>query len=160
MAFLLNRYLGPLFGLALPAAISMQNMGWLLVFFLLGFFLYASAYAGLGAASEDEQNLGQLAWPLIMFLIVPLVMLNTLVTSPDSTLVVVLSIFPLTSPIAMLARILVSAPPFWHLALCLSLLVAAVVGMMILAAKIFRVGILMTGKRPRLQEVVRWIRVK
>ncbi|HOV93760.1 MAG TPA: ABC transporter permease [Spirochaetales bacterium] len=160
MAFLLNRYIGPLFGLALPAAISMQNMGWLLVFFLLGFFLYASAYAGLGAASEDEQNLGQLAWPLIIFLIVPLVMLNTLVTSPDSTLVVVLSIFPLTSPIVMLARILVSSPPFWQLALCLSLLVVAVVGMMILAAKIFRVGILMTGKRPKLQEVLRWIRVE
>ncbi len=160
MAFLLNRFLGPLFGLALPVAVSMQNMIWLFVFFILGFFLYSSAYAALGAASEDEQNLGQVAWPLLIFLIIPMVMLNTLVTSPDSTIVVIMSIFPLTSPIVMLSRILVSSPPAWHLMLCIGILVASVAGMMIFAGRVFRVGILMTGKRPKLKEVLRWAKVK
>jgi len=160
MAFLLKRFVGPLLGLSLPAGISTGNLVWLVGFFILAFFLYSSAYAALGAASEDEQHLGQMAWPLIMFLIVPLVMISTLVTNPDSTLVVILSLFPLTSPIVMLARVLVSSPPVWQLALCLALLVAAVAGTAILAAKIFRVGILMTGKRPKLKEVLRWVTVQ
>lgn len=160
MVFLLKRLVGPLLGLSLPVVISTDNLVWLVVFFILAFFLYSSAYAALGAASEDEQHLGQMAWPLIMFLIVPLVMISTLVTNPDSTLVVVLSIFPLTSPLVMFVRVLVSSPPVWQLVLCIALLVAAVAGTAILAAKIFRVGILMTGKRPTLKEVLRWVTVQ
>jgi ABC-2 type transport system permease protein len=160
MAFLLKRLVGPLLGLSLPVGISTDNLVWLVVFFILAFFLYASAYAALGAASEDEQHLGQMAWPLIMFLMVPLVMISALVTNPDSTLVVVLSLFPLTSPLVMFVRVLVSSPPVWQLALCIALLIAAVAGTAILAAKIFRVGILMTGKRPTLKEVLRWVTVQ
>jgi ABC-2 type transport system permease protein len=95
-----------------------------------------------------------------MFLIIPMVMLNTLVTSPDSTAVVIMSFFPLTSPIVMLSRILVASPPVWHLVLCIGILVASIVGMMVFAGKVFRVGILMTGKRPKLKEVLRWVKVK
>ncbi len=160
MVFLLKRLVGPLLGLSLPVGISTDNLVWLVVFFILAFFLYASAYAALGAASEDEQHLGQMAWPLIMFLMVPLVMISALVTNPDSTLVVVLSLFPLTSPLVMFVRVLVSSPPVWQLVLCIALLVAAVAGTAILAAKIFRVGILMTGKRPTLKEVLRWVTVQ
>lgn len=80
---------------------------------------------------------------------------------PDSTIVVIMSIFPLTSPIVMLfSRILVSSPPAWHLMLCIGILVASVAGMMIFAGRVFRVGILMTGKRPKLKEVLRWAKVK
>ena len=89
-----------------------------------------------------------------------MVMLNTLVTSPDSTAVVIMSFFPLTSPIVMLSRILVASPPVWHLVLCIGILVASIVGMMVFAGKVFRVGILMTGKRPKLKEVLRWVKVK
>jgi len=160
MAFVLNRVLGPLFGLALPAAISMRNMAWLLC------SLFSASFCILQPMRRSEQQarmnriLGQLAWPLLIFLIIPMVLLNTLVSSPDSTLVVVLSLFPLTSPIVMLSRLLVSSPPVCHIALCIALLVAAVGGMMVFAAKVFRVGILMTGKRPKFKEVLRWVRVK
>ncbi len=160
MAMLLKQFAGPLLGLAIPAGLSTANLGWLVVFFVLAFFLYASAYAALGAASEDEQHLGQMAWPLLIFLIVPMVMISTLVTNPDSTIVVALSLFPLTSPIVMLARILVTSPPLWQIALCLGILVVSVGAMALLAAKIFRVGILLTGKRVKLGEVIRWVRVK
>lgn len=151
---------GPLLGLAVPPGVTAANLVWLVVFFVLAFFLYASAYAALGAASEDEQHLGQLAWPILVFLIVPLVMIGNLVTNSESGLAVVLSLFPMTSPIVMLIRILVATPPAWQIALCLLLLVAGVAGMAFLAVKVFRVGILMTGKRPKLGEVLRWVKVR
>ena len=160
MAMVLTKLAGPLLGLTVPPGLSARNLFWLVLFFVLAFFLYASAYAALGAASEDEHNLGQIAWPLLMFLIIPLVMIGTLVTSPDSTLSVVFSLFPMTSPIVMLIRILVSPPPSWQLFLCVGLLLASVAGMALLAAKVFRVGILMTGKRAKLKEILRWIAVK
>lgn len=156
MAVLLEYAFAPLLGLTLPSAISLKNLGFLFLFFILGFFLYASAYAALGAASEDEQHLGQLAWPLIMCLVIPLVLLNTLVTAVDSLLVVILSFIPLTSPIVMFARIIVSPPPFWQIALCVALLIGAVVITARFAARIFRTGILMTGKRFTLKEVLHW----
>ncbi len=160
MAMILTKLVGPLLGLAMPPGVSPQNLFWLVLFFILAFFLYASAFAALGAASEDEQHLGQLAWPLLTFLIVPLVMISTFITHPDSTISLALSLFPMTSPIVMFVRILVSPPEAWQLALCLAILVATVAGMAWLAAKVFRVGILMTGKRPKLKEILRWIAVK
>jgi len=160
MALTLTKLVGPALGLSLPPAVSPANLGWLVLFFVLAFFLYSSAYAALGAASEDEHHLGQIAWPLLMFLVVPLVMIGAIISNPDSPIAVFLSIFPMTSPIVMLMRILVSPPPAWHIALCLVLLVASVAGMALLAAKVFRVGILMTGKRPRIREILRWVLVR
>lgn len=160
MSLILTLVVGPFFNMSMPSGLSMENMGWLVLFFVLAFFLYSSAYAAMGAASEDEQHLGQMAWPLLIFLMVPLVMISTLVSNPDSSIAVFLSIFPMTSPIVMLVRVLVSDPPAWQLGLCLAILSASVVGMAFLAAKIFRVGILMTGKRPSLKEVAKWLAVK
>jgi ABC-2 type transport system permease protein len=160
MAFLLTTVLGPMFGLVIPRGISPENLLWLVVFFILAFLLYSSAYAALGAASEDEQHLGQLAWPLLIFLIVPLVMIGSLVGNPDSSIAVGLSFFPMTSPIVMLIRILVSPPPASHIALSLAILALSVGGMALLAGKIFRVGILMTGKRARFGEILKWFFVR
>ncbi|MCX7026451.1 MAG: ABC transporter permease [Spirochaetes bacterium] len=160
MAMVLIKLAGPLFGLAVPAGLTASNLLWLVLFFVLAFFLYASAYAALGAASEDEQHLGQLAWPLLIFLMVPLVMIGSFVTNPESGISVALSLFPMTSPIVMLIRILVSPPPAWQILLCIAILVVSVAAMATLAAKVFRVGILMTGKRAKLKEVLHWIAVK
>ncbi len=157
IALLLSRFVAPALGLAAPPAVSPANLGWLVVFFVLAFFLYASGYAAIGAAAEDEHHLGQLAWPLLIFLIVPLVMISAFVMNPNSALSVALSLFPMTSPIVMLIRILVSPPAAWEIALCLGLLVATIYLMASAAAKIFRVGILMTGKRHSFKEMLRWI---
>lgn len=158
MALVLSKFLAPALGIAAPAAVSLGNIAWLVVFFVLAFFLYAAGYAAIGAAAEDESHLGQLAWPLLVFLIIPLVMISSFVMNPNSTLSVVLSLFPMTSPIVMLIRVLVSPPPLWQLALCLGLLAATIYAMMVAAAKIFRVGILMTGKRTTLKEMMKWVR--
>ena len=159
MAGLAIRLLGPALGIALPAAVSMVNMGWLVLFFILAFFLYSAGYAALGAAAEDEQHLGQLAWPLLIFLMIPMVMISAIVMNPNSPLAVGLSFFPMTSPIVMLVRLLVSEPAWWEIGLCLGLLVLAIYGLSIAAAKIFRTGILMSGKRHSFREILRWVRL-
>lgn len=158
MALILSRYVAPALGVAAPSAISPASIGWLVVFFVMAFFLYAAGYAALGAAAEDENQLGQLAWPLLIFLIVPLVMISSFVMNPGSTLSIVFSLFPMTSPIVMLIRILVSPPPAWQIALCLVLLAGTIYAMMLAAAKIFRMGILMTGKRGNFKEMLKWAR--
>jgi ABC-2 type transport system permease protein len=147
---------GPALGIAMPAVLTPANLGWLVVFFIPAYFLYAAAYAALGAGAEDEQHLQQLAWPILIFMMIPMVMINMFVTSPDSILSVILSYFPLTSPIVMLIRVLVARPAWWELALSYIILLAAVIGMAFLAAKVFRIGILMTGKRRKLSEIFRW----
>jgi ABC-2 type transport system permease protein len=152
------KVLGPALHVALPSVLSASSLGWLVVFFLPAYFLYASIYAALGAGAEDEQHLAQLAWPVIIFLIIPVVLISYLLTNPGSGLSVFCSFFPLTSPIVMLIRVLVSPPPAWQIALSLAILAATVWGMAILAGKVFRVGILMTGKRRKLGEIIRWAR--
>ncbi|HPE89986.1 MAG TPA: ABC transporter permease [Spirochaetia bacterium] len=160
LALVLSKLLMPLLGMAAPSAIAPGNLAWLVVFFVLAFFLYASLYAALGAAAEDEQHLGQLAWPVLVFLIVPLVMISSFVSNPDSPLSVGLSLFPMTSPIVMLIRVLIATPPAWQLTTCIGVLVVSVYGAAAAAAKIFRVGILMGGKRASFGEMVKWLRVR
>jgi ABC-2 type transport system permease protein len=150
---------GPLVGLRIGIGLSLSSLAWLVVFFLLSFFLNCSLYAALGAASEDEQHLGQLAWPVIIFLMIPVVMIGAIVASPQSPLVVVLSLFPLTSPIVMFLRIMLGTAPAGEIAVCIGLLLASIAGAVWLSAKIFRVGILMTGKRFKLGEVLRLARL-
>ncbi len=158
VALVLIRVVGPAFHLPLPPSLTPANLFFLVLSFILAFFLYSSAYAALGAGAEDEQHLGQLAWPLVLFLVIPLTMIGALVTSPDSPVSLFFSLFPLTSPIVMLVRVLVASPPAWQLLLCVAILLAAIAGTIFLAARIFRVGILLTGKRARLSEILKWVR--
>jgi len=155
MAFM--KLVGPRLGVALKLAITPATLGWLAAFFLLAFFLYSAIYAGLGAASEDEQHLGQLAWPVIVFLVIPMVLISPILTSPNSALVVGMSLFPLTGAVVMFMRILVGAAPMWHVWLGIGLQVATIVVLIVLSAKVFRIGILMTGRRFKLREIARWI---
>ena len=148
---------GPRVGLKLQVAVTPATFGFLVAFFLLDFFLYCSAYAALGSASEDDQRLAQLSWPVILFLVVPTVLISPILSSPNSPLVVVLSIFPLTAAVVMFLRMLVTSVPSTQLWLCVGLLAATIVAVIVLSARIFRVGLLMTGKRFRLREIVRWI---
>ncbi|MCF7942775.1 MAG: ABC transporter permease [Spirochaetia bacterium] len=160
MGIFMITLVGPAFDLRLPAALSIDNLFWLLLFFLLAFFLYAAAYAFLGAAAKDEHHLGQLSWPLIIFLIIPMVLISTLVMNPESPVVRFLSFFPFTSPIVMLIRVLAGAPAWWELGLCIGLLIMSIYAVTILGARLFRTGILMSGKRYSIREIMRWIRVR
>ena len=124
------------------------------------FFLYAAVYGALGAASEDEQHLGQLSWPVIFFLVIPMVAIGAIMSVPDSPVVVFLSLFPFTSSIVMFQRLVLGSPEPWQMAVCITLLAASIAGVMLLSARIFRVGILMTGKRSSFAEIARWLRYR
>jgi len=144
----------------LPSSFSPSTLLLLFLFFLGAFSLYASLYAALGAAAEDEQNLGQLSWPLIIFLVIPMVMISTLVMNPRSLFTLILSYFPLTSPMVMFIRVMVDMPSAWELLMCFALLAAAIISTVWFSAKIFRVGILLTGKKHSMKEIIRWIRYR
>ncbi|MBN1686024.1 MAG: ABC transporter permease [Spirochaetales bacterium] len=159
-SFLLIKVIGPAANLNLPVALNGANLFYLVVFFILAFFIYSSAYAGIGAAAEDESHLGQLSWPIMIFLIVPMVMVSAIIMNPSAPLVVFLSLFPLTAPIVMFERILIGSPAAWEVILCICILVATVAGITFAAGKIFRVGILMTGKRFKFGEILKWVRYK
>jgi ABC-2 type transport system permease protein len=152
------QFVGPRLGVALKLAITPATLGWLALFFVLAFFLYSAIYAGLGAASEDEQHLGQLAWPVIVFLVIPMVLISPILTAPNSVIVVAMSLVPLTGAVVMFMRILVGAAPMWQVWVSIGLQLASIAAMLALSAKIFRIGILMTGRRFKLGEILRWIR--
>jgi ABC-2 type transport system permease protein len=158
IGLLFLKLLGPVVGMKPGLGVSPAVLAWLVVFFVIAFFIYCSLFAGLGAASTDEQHLGQLSWPIIMFLVLPIVLISPILVSPGSPFVVALSLFPLTGSVVMFMRILVGGVPAWQVVLSIALQLAAIVGAVALAAKIFRVGLLMTGKRFRLGEILRWLR--
>ena len=152
--------IGPLVNVEINLAGGITTYFYLVGFFLLAFLLYSTVYAALGAASEDETHLAQLAWPVIVFLVIPMVTLGSIATNPDSVFPRVLSIFPLTAPIVMFQRLLIGSPAPWEVAVSLGLLIGSIIAIAMLAAKIFRIGILMTGKRFTLGEIAKWLRYK
>lgn len=158
VALALSYLIGPLVGITLPAELSLYNLAFLVLFFVLAFFLYAAAYSAFGSGADDEQHLGQLAWPLILFLVIPLITISAHIMNPGDTFTVILSYFPMTSPIIMLIRVIIDTPPAWEILLSIALLLITIAGFIILAARIFRVGILMTGKRFSIKEILRWVR--
>ncbi len=158
VALVLAYVIGPSLNIQIPASLTAFNLLFLIIFFILAFFLYSAAYAALGAGSEDEQHLGQLAWPLILFLVLPLITMSGFIMNPGSTLAMVLSYFPMTSPIVMLIRVILDTPPAWEVLLSILLLLATITGFIFLSSKIFKVGILMTGKRFNIKEILKWVR--
>lgn len=125
--------------------------------FLLGFFLFAAMYAAIGAATNSVQEAQPLTGIVVPFLIAPMLFMVTVINDPDSTLAVVLSLIPTFTPLLMMLRIAVKSPPAWQIALGYVLTTVFVVGLMAVCARIYRVGILMYGKRPTFAELGRWI---
>jgi ABC-2 type transport system permease protein len=128
------------------------------LFFILGYFLYATMYAAIGSMVNSEKEAQQLIMPVVMFLVVPILLMMFVIRSPDSTFSVVLSMIPFFAPILMLLRICVLLPPFPQIAASILLLLLSIVLMIWLVAKIYRVGILMYGKRPSFGEILKWVR--
>jgi len=127
-------------------------------FFLLGFALYSALYAAIGSAVNTVQEAQNFVFPVITPLILGLVCFPAILESPDGPLAVTLSLVPLLTPLLMFLRIVVLTPPMWQVLLSVGLLVAAVAAVVWAAARIYRVGILMYGKKPTFPELVRWVR--
>ena len=128
------------------------------LFFLLGYFIYATIYALVGSMVTTTQEGGQLAMPIILILVVSFYLFLPVSRSPDSSFSFWVSMIPFTAPVAMLVRIVTQTPPFWQIALSLLIGFSTVIGIMWFAARIYRVGMLMYGKRASIPEALRWAR--
>ncbi|MCK4364273.1 MAG: ABC transporter permease [Candidatus Aminicenantes bacterium] len=130
------------------------------VFFILGYFLYGTLYAAIGSMVNSEKEAQQLVMPVTMFLIVPIMLMIFIIRAPNSPTAVFLSFIPFFAPILMFLRITVLLPPFGQIGASIVILILTILLMIWLTAKIYRVGILMYGKRPKLAEIVRWMRYR
>ncbi len=134
------------------------TLGAFALFFLLGYLLFSSIYAAIGAVITSEQEGQQLQFIIVLPLIISVFMMGPVMRAPDAPVAVWSSMVPFFSPVLMYLRIAVQPPPVWQIALSLALLVGTIAGILILCARIYRIGILMYGKRPTLPEIVKWLK--
>jgi len=128
------------------------------VFFLLGYLLYSTMYATIGAITTTEQEGQQLQFFIIIPLVLSVFMLAPVVRNPDAQVMVWVSMIPFFAPVVMYARIVVQTPPLWQIALSVFLLIVTVAGLLVLCARIYRIGVLIYGKRPNLPEILKWLK--
>jgi ABC-2 type transport system permease protein len=142
-------------GVRLPE-IPLHVLVFFVIFFLLGFLLYGSLYMTIGAAVNSTQEAQSLVFPATLPLILGMVLFPAVINDPDGMLATVLSLVPFWTPLLMFLRIALLTPPAWQIALSVLLTALSVVGVLWFASRVYRVGILMYGKRPTLPEIVRW----
>lgn len=143
-------------GFALPE-VSFMVFVWFLLFFLGGYLFYASLFAAIGSAVEQQQDAQSLLIPVTMPIILAFIFITFLIENPNGPMAVILSMIPLFSPILMVVRLAVTEVPLWEVALSFLLLVGSFVGAVWVSARIYRVGILMYGKKANLRDLVRWV---
>lgn len=131
-------------------------LGCFLFYFIGGYLLYSSLFAAIGAAVDNETDTQQFMMPVTIPLIVSLIVAQVVLAHPESPIAFWMSIIPLTSPIVMMVRIPFN-PPAYEIAISMVLLVAGFLGTTWLAARIYRVGILMYGKKVTYRELSRWL---
>ena len=128
-------------------------------YFIGGYLLYSSLLAAVGSAVDSEEDSQQLVFPVILPLILSIMLLFPIAKNPEGSLAFWTSIIPFTSPVIMLARIPYGIP-WWELALSMIVLILTIIGTIWIAAKIYRTGILMYGKKVNLKELAKWIKYK
>lgn len=133
--------------------------GCLLLFVFGGYLLYSAMFAAVGSAVDNVQDTQQFQLPITLPIILALIVMTTVIKDPNSPLAFWCSMIPFTSPIVMMARVPYGIP-WWEVALSLAILYASFVAMVWFAAKIYRVGIFMYGKKPSFKELLKWVRYK
>lgn len=156
---MLTRRFGMSSGAFSALQLEPQVWGILLVYFTLGFVLYAAMYAAAGSAVTSEQEAQQLTLPMMLPLFVPVMFMMPILTDPLGSTARTFSLIPLTSPLVMPVRAVATDVPALEVAASLVLLVLGTAFVVWLAGKIYRVGILSTGKKPTMRELVRWLRM-
>lgn len=128
------------------------------VYFVLGYFMYSTMYAALGSMVNSDQEAQQVQWPAMLPIIFAIVMATPVLQHPNSQLAFWASLFPFFTPILMFVRIMAETPPIWQILLSILLMLLTTWGLLGLSSRIYRVGILMYGKRPTLPELRKWLR--
>jgi ABC-2 type transport system permease protein len=145
-------------GYALPVKVEPMILFLALTYFLLGFLFFASMMAGIGAVTGSLQESQQVAGIFTFAAAFPLVFIQLILTKPDSPLAVFLSLFPFTSSVTMLSRIAASEVPFYQIAASLFILFVSIHVVIIISSRLFRIYLLMYGKRPGVKEILKSIR--
>jgi ABC-2 type transport system permease protein len=139
-------------------SITPTQIVFFILFFLLGYILYSSVAAALGAMTSSEQELQQLNMFLMLPLIACSVVILQVVRDSDGFVAKAFSFFPFCTPLIMYVRIAVHQPPAWQIALSIVGLIFTILAILWFASRIYRVGILMYGKKPNLPEILRWLK--
>jgi ABC-2 type transport system permease protein len=139
-------------------SITPTQIVFFILFFLLGYILYSSVAAALGAMTSSEQELQQLNMFLMLPLIACSVVILQVVRDSDGFVARAFSFFPFCTPLIMYVRIAVHQPPAWQIALSIVGLIFTILAILWFASRIYRVGILMYGKKPNLPEILRWLK--
>ena len=137
---------------------AIENLLLSLVYFVLGYLMYAAIFVAAGSPVTTEQEAQQITSYVSLMLVFPIVLAVPAMQNPDSTLIRILSFIPLLTPAFMVLRIPIQMPETWEILSTIALLIVSSVGMMWVAGKIFRTAILVYGKRPSLPELWRWLR--
>jgi ABC-2 type transport system permease protein len=139
-------------------ALSPINFIYFVLYFVGGFLIFSTLYATAGSTVEQPSDAQQIAMPITILVIIPIVLLTSVIESPSSTSSIVLSLIPFFSPILMIGRIFSETPPLWQILLSFVIMSTTFWLILTFAAKIYRVGILMYGKKYTLKEVLKWVR--
>ena len=146
----------------IKGVLSLKMLVFFAVYFLLGYILYSTLCAAVGSMVNSEQEAQQLQFLVMMPMILSVVMIMQIFQHPNSQLAFWGSLFPFTAPLVMFTRIAMQTGSLWdigwQIALSIGLMVATIYGMIWLCGRIYRVGILMYGKKPNLPEIMKWIK--
>ena len=144
-------------GLSIPN-VTPLSVAYYLIFFLIGYFIYATIFAFIGSMVTTAQEGGQFAMIPVIILLCGFYCIFPIIRDPNSTFSFWVSVAPFLAAVTMPVRIAVETPPFWQIAFAVLLNIAAIFGLVWLASRVYRVGMLMYGKRATLPEVWKWIR--
>lgn len=134
------------------------TIAYFILFFVLGYLFYSTLFASIGAVCNTDQEAQQLQTPVTMCLFFTVVIPMAVMQNPEGTFATVCSMIPFFAPILMFMRINILMPPLWQIALSVAILIASIFVAGVVSAKIFRIGILMYGKRPDVREILKWVR--
>lgn len=149
--------IGVNFATAVPF-VTVDNLALLMVYFVLGYFMYVGIFIIAGSTVSTEQEAQQMTGYITIMLVLPIAFAVPVMFNPDSMLVTILCQIPLLTPTMMALRFSIRTPAAWEIALSLLTMSLTIYGLMWMAGKVFRIGILVTGKKPTFREIAQWLR--
>lgn len=143
--------------IAIPR-LSIFSIALFVFYFLGGYFIYATLFAAVGSAVDQEADAQQLTFPIVLPVVITVMFIGNVVSAPNSTLAVVLSLIPFFTPILMTVRVAATDVEWWQIALSIILTLFTFFGTVWIASRIYRIGILTYGKKPAIKELLKWLR--
>lgn len=141
-----------------PAEVFTPKIIFYFIYFIMGYFMYASLYVSLGSLYDNEREASQSVGFLSLFAVLPIMLIQPIMMNPGTPLTGILSFIPLTTPFMMILKIGMLSAPLWEILLMMVYLLAWIAGIAWAGSKIFRTTLLMYGKRATLKEIIQWIR--